>query len=202
MNDLETLNHATESQSQTLPEPEALPGVYDETMDVRESLRKQISPELKGQIEQLSKLRNSTERVRAFARVMDDYGVEAIAGLFAEFGDAATSILSGIYLLAETKYSGGSTLDYLKVIGYQTLDFAIGAVPIAGDVSDFLFKANRISSNDLASRAMKLEAKIVKQMREDGMSDSEIKTAISQIQTEAKKLPQLVEGMVELRGKN
>jgi hypothetical protein len=159
-----------------------------------------LNPELQADIEKLARLQNSSERVKVFARIMDDYGVEAVAGLVEGYGDVATSAISGIYLLGETMYSGGNTLDYLKVVGYQALDLAVGAIPVAGDVADFFLKANKMTSNDFQKRTLQLQTKIMEKMRADGMSDEQIKESMAQIQKSAKELPQLIDHVVTVAG--
>jgi hypothetical protein len=36
--------------------------------------------------------------------------------------------------------------DCLKILGYQTADVLVGAIPVVGDVADYFFKANKRSA--------------------------------------------------------
>ncbi|MDR0649869.1 MAG: DUF4112 domain-containing protein, partial [Candidatus Peribacteria bacterium] len=54
--------------------------------------------------------------------------------------------MSACYLLYEGYHLGLSFRDTLKILGYQTADFAVGAIPILGDIADYFFKANKWSA--------------------------------------------------------
>lgn len=139
-------------------------------------------------IERLEKVTNSKERVETFAKLADKYGLDAIVGLVPELGDAGSSIISGLYLMFEAKKSGLDKSDYLKIIGLQATDFFIGSVPVAGDVADYLFKANKKSSKLFAKKVEEIKA----EAREAGIPEEEI----ARIDKEAGALPRLVEGVV------
>ena len=139
-------------------------------------------------IERLEKAKNSQERVRTFAKLTDKYGLDAIVSLIPELGDAGSSVVSGIYLVFEAKKAGLQGSDYLKIIGLQAADFFIGAVPLAGDAADYLFKANKISS--------KLFAKKVEEIKEEAKNAGIPEEEIARIDQEAGRLPKMVEGVV------
>ncbi len=160
---------------------------------------REIDPNLKKDLEKLARLQSSKERVLFFARVMDDYGVDAITGLFEEFGDVASSLISGVYLMLETYHNDGKLLDYIKIIGYQTLDFAIGAIPVVGDITDQFVKVNNWTAKDFEKQSEILQTKLRSRMRLDGMSEEQTEVCLQQIRTDASKLPQLLDHVLELK---
>jgi hypothetical protein len=136
-------------------------------------------------VEELKRVVGSEARVKAFAKMMDKYGVDAIVGLFPEIGDAASSAFSGLYLIFEAQHSDLDATAYLKIIGLQAADFFVGAVPIVGDVMDYFFKANDWSVNMFEEKKKEVMAKA----RAAGVAESEI----AKIEESGKLLPQLLE---------
>ena len=57
------------------------------------------------------------------------------------FGDAAGAILAG-WILVEAARLGASRATLLRMAGNVAFDALVGAVPVLGDVFDFLWKAN------------------------------------------------------------
>jgi hypothetical protein len=70
------------------------------------------------------------------------FGVEAMLRLIPGVGDAAASALS-CYLLYEAYRLGVPRLLLARMIGNVLLEGAVGAVPVAGDAFDVMFRANR-----------------------------------------------------------
>ena len=91
-------------------------------------------------------------QVRFIARMMDDqfrapgtnlrFGLDFLLGLFPGLGDAATSIIS-LLIVHHAWAAGASKLTLARMLGNVGIDFLVGSVPIAGDVFDFAWKANR-----------------------------------------------------------
>jgi len=69
-------------------------------------------------------------------------GLDAVIGLVPGIGDAITTILSS-YIIWEARQLGLPRWKIARMIGNVAVDTAIGAIPIAGDAFDFVFKANR-----------------------------------------------------------
>jgi hypothetical protein len=70
------------------------------------------------------------------------FGVEALLRLAPGIGDAAASALS-LYLIYEAyKLDVPATL-LARMLGNVVLEAVVGAVPVAGDAFDVLFRANR-----------------------------------------------------------
>lgn len=149
-----------------------------------------LTPQQKEIIEKLNAAKGAEERVRVFAKIADDIGLDALVSLIPGLGDAGSSILSGLYLLCEAKKAGLGKISYVKIIQLQALDFAIGAIPVVGDVADYFFKANKWS----ASSFEKKTKEIVKEARKAGIPEEEI----AKITASAEKLPKLVGHAVDI----
>ncbi len=86
------------------------------------------------------------------ARMMDDrfavpgtrlrFGWDAILGVVPGLGDALTSIIS-LIIVHHAWQTGASPFMLARMLGNVVADFLIGAVPVAGDLFDVAFKANR-----------------------------------------------------------
>jgi hypothetical protein len=70
------------------------------------------------------------------------FGADAIVGLFPGIGDTITTALSA-YLVYEAYRLGAPGPILARMIGNLAVDGVVGAVPLAGDVFDVLFRANR-----------------------------------------------------------
>ena len=70
------------------------------------------------------------------------FGVEAVLRLIPGIGDAMASALS-FYLLVEAARLGVPRLLMIRMIANVVLEGAVGAVPVAGDAFDVMFRANR-----------------------------------------------------------
>jgi hypothetical protein len=70
------------------------------------------------------------------------FGVESLLRLVPGIGDVAASALS-IYLLYEAYQLGVPRLLFARMVANVALEGAMGAVPVAGDAFDVLFRANR-----------------------------------------------------------
>ena len=90
-------------------------------------------------------------RLRRIARLMDSefrvpllglrFGADAILGLVPGIGDALSGLI-GAYLIYEAKRLGIPRPALLRMILNVAFDTAIGAIPVAGDIWDFFFRAN------------------------------------------------------------
>ncbi|MBK1669640.1 hypothetical protein CKO28_16500 [Rhodovibrio sodomensis] len=105
-------------------------------------------------------------RLETLARVMDDvfrvpgtrlrFGLDGMIGLIPGVGDAATGALAG-YLAVRAWDLGLPTGVVLRMAGNVGLDLVAGSIPVAGDLFDVGFKANRrnieLLKRELAKRA-------------------------------------------------
>lgn len=154
--------------------------IYETPKEEREN---NLTLEQKDILDQFKKAQGSAERVKLFAKVADDLGLDALISLIPELGDAGSSIVSGVYLLFEAKRAGLSKWSYLKIIGLQTADMAVGAIPVLGDVADYFFKANKWSGKSFEKQATELAQKA----RDAGVPEEEI----AKINQSAAKWPRL-----------
>lgn len=69
-------------------------------------------------------------------------GLDGLIGLIPGIGDLATLIVGGI-LLQEANRLGVSRWTKARMCGNYAIDLLVGAIPFAGDLFDFAFKANR-----------------------------------------------------------
>ena len=96
--------------------------------------------------------RRRLQRVARVARLMDtavripgtgiSFGGDAIVGLVPGLGDAAGGLVS-LYIVNEARRLGMPSHKLVKMLGNIGLDFAVGSVPLLGDMFDVMFKANR-----------------------------------------------------------
>jgi hypothetical protein len=81
-------------------------------------------------------------RVRTLVRVLDHYLVDPLLGLVLPgIGDLIGSLL-GLYAVAIAVRRRMSPVIVARMLLNLALDAAMGAIPLAGDVADFAFKAN------------------------------------------------------------
>ncbi len=164
--------------------PQMTPDENSEEIQKREEIKQEVLHDLKVAA-------SSEARVRTFGKLLDTYGVDGIFGLVVpEIGDAGASGLAGLYLLWEAQKAGLSKVSYLKIIGLQSIDFAIGVVPVAGDAVDFLWKANKWSTHSFEKKTDEL----VEKAREAGIPESDI----AKITLPAEKVTRLVSRAIAL----
>jgi hypothetical protein len=68
-------------------------------------------------------------------------GLDALAGLVPVVGDLVTAAM-GAYIVWEARNLGLPKWQVWRMAGNVAFDTAVGAVPVAGDVFDFLFRSN------------------------------------------------------------
>ena len=68
-------------------------------------------------------------------------GLDAIVGLVPVVGDVITAAM-GAYLIWEARNLGMPKWKIWRMVGNLGVDTALGAIPIAGDAFDFLFRSN------------------------------------------------------------
>lgn len=68
-------------------------------------------------------------------------GLDAIVGLVPVLGDIVTAAM-GAYLIWEARNLGMPKWKIWRMIGNLGIDTALGAIPLAGDAFDFMFRSN------------------------------------------------------------
>ena len=71
-------------------------------------------------------------------------GLDAIIGLLPVAGDAITAAM-GAWIVFEARLLGVPKWKLVRMSANVAFDFAVGAVPVLGDVLDFLFRSNSIN---------------------------------------------------------
>ncbi|MFL5333251.1 MAG: DUF4112 domain-containing protein [Geminicoccaceae bacterium] len=94
----------------------------------------------------------SLRRLDRFAYLLDNayripltrrrIGLDGIVGLVPGIGDGITALIA-LYPLLEAWRLGASSTVLLRMLANIGADALLGVVPIAGDLLDFVFKANR-----------------------------------------------------------
>lgn len=102
-------------------------------------------------IADLKQREETVRRLRRIAKLMDSqirvpilglrFGADAILGLVPGIGDAITGLI-GAYLIYEAQRLGIPRSAVLRMVANIVFDTAVGAIPIAGDIWDFFFRAN------------------------------------------------------------
>ena len=83
------------------------------------------------------------ERARTLARWLDDRSLDPILGLLAPgAGDVAASA-AGLYIVWVAIQRGMPAVAIARMMINLAVDAIVGSIPIAGDVFDFAFRANR-----------------------------------------------------------
>jgi hypothetical protein len=83
------------------------------------------------------------ERARSIATWLDNRYLDPIVGLIIPgAGDVLTSA-AGLYLIAVAIQHELPAIVIARMLFNLAIDAALGAVPVAGDLFDFAFKANR-----------------------------------------------------------
>ena len=84
------------------------------------------------------------------------FGLDGLIGLVPGAGDTVLTVIS-LYIVAEGWRLGVRKRTLARMLGNVLVDAGVGAVPVAGDVFDFLWKANRrnlaLIEADLGRRA-------------------------------------------------
>lgn len=80
------------------------------------------------------------------------FGLDALAGLIPGFGDTATTLAS-FYILASAVRYGVPKVTLLRMGLNVGIDYAVGSLPVVGDVFDAWWKSNQKNIDLLSKRA-------------------------------------------------
>ena len=84
------------------------------------------------------------------------FGLDALIGLVPGVGDVVTTLLS-LYIVKEARALGAPRRLIFRMLSNVALDSVVGAVPLAGDVFDAMWRANRRNVNLLIEWLEKTE---------------------------------------------
>ena len=101
-------------------------------------------------------------RVRAFAKLMDaqfevagvKLGLDSLIGLIPVVGDTVASLLAFYPLAVARKHGLGKVVQW-RMMANITADWAVGLIPLVGDVADLGVKANLMNAKLLEKAAAK-----------------------------------------------
>lgn len=68
-------------------------------------------------------------------------GLDSVAGLVPVLGDLVTAAM-GLYLVWEARNLGMSRWQRARMLAHVGIDTALGAIPLAGDLFDFVYRSN------------------------------------------------------------
>jgi hypothetical protein len=80
------------------------------------------------------------------------FGLDAIIGLIPAFGDTSTSLVS-LYILASAVRYRVPKITLLRMGLNIAIDYAVGSLPVVGDLFDAWWKSNRMNLDLLKRRA-------------------------------------------------
>lgn len=80
------------------------------------------------------------------------FGLDALVGLIPGFGDTATSLASFYILVSAVRY-GVPKVTILRMALNIGIDYALGSLPLVGDVFDAFWKSNHMNVDLLRKRA-------------------------------------------------
>jgi hypothetical protein len=109
------------------------------------SPRVEILPPLQGQADELSELEWLVDLMDSRFQIPGTQirlGLDALLGLVPGIGDGASAIISAFIFQRLRKYDL-PWYTQARMVGNILADFALGAVPLVGDLLDIGFKANR-----------------------------------------------------------
>jgi len=89
----------------------------------------------------LDKLEHLLDRAFRLPGTDRRFGLDGLIGLIPGVGDTATAVISGAFILAAWR-RGARRRTMARMAGNIFLDWAVGAIPLVGDLFDFGFKAN------------------------------------------------------------
>ncbi|HEX8911964.1 MAG TPA: DUF4112 domain-containing protein [Humisphaera sp.] len=109
-----------------------------------------------------AELERDVRRVRAFAKLMDSrfevggmkLGLDSLIGLIPVIGDTVASLLAFYPLAVARKHGLGKVVQW-RMMANITADWAVGLIPVVGDVADVGFKANLMNATLLEKAAAK-----------------------------------------------
>ncbi len=115
--------------------------------------------DVQSSLARLKRLEQAMDRQFSFAGIR--FGVDAIIGLVPMVGDLISGAI-GLYIIAEARRLGVSRWTKGRMYANWGLDVSFGALPIAGDVFDVVFKSNTKNVRLLIADLEKRDAKAMK----------------------------------------
>ena len=96
---------------------------------------------------------------RQFSFLGFRFGWDGLIGLVPLAGDVVTSCM-GLYIILEARRLGARNWTVVRMLGNWGIDFAVGAIPLFGDIFDMAWRSNsknvKLLIGDLERRATQL----------------------------------------------
>ncbi|MBU0727081.1 DUF4112 domain-containing protein, partial [Patescibacteria group bacterium] len=139
----------------------------------------EISPEELEQMRaNLKRIEGSVKRAEFVADMMDSKLLDPIIGaVFPEIGDAITA-LPAVYIMWEAKRAGMDKMDMARMIGRTAVDVVAGAVPVAGDAADVVYKSNEANAKALREYFEGKKADVISLEKNIRQQRGELKTRL------------------------
>lgn len=121
-------------------------------------------------LDELSRLRNLSQLLDSSIRLPGGYriGLDGLIGLIPGIGDAIGAC-AGAYIVIRAAQLGASSVTLVRMIGNVIIETLLGAIPIIGDLFDFVWKAN--------NRNVALLEKQMHRLIDEGMARRRLTTA-------------------------
>lgn len=99
--------------------------------------------------EDLKRIEAGVKRAEKMATLLDQKMLDPIIGLLIPEGGDAITAFAGLYIIYEAKKADVPAMELAKMLGRTGVDFLSGAVPIVGDLFDFVYKSNTANAESL-----------------------------------------------------
>ncbi|PZN97361.1 MAG: DUF4112 domain-containing protein [Alphaproteobacteria bacterium] len=107
----------------------------------RNAVRRFVGTDVAATRMRVEMLERVLERAFVIPGINRPVGLDAVMGVLPIAGDALAGIM-GLYLVWEARNLGMPKLTLMRMLANVGFDTAVGAVPLVGDVFDFLFRSN------------------------------------------------------------
>jgi hypothetical protein len=107
----------------------------------RDAARRLVGTDVAAARSRIEMLERVLERAFVIPGINRAIGLDAIMGLLPVAGDAIAGVM-GLYLVWEARNLGMPKVTLVRMLANVGFDTAVGAIPLAGDLFDFLFRSN------------------------------------------------------------
>ena len=126
--------------------PETLPSLEtnDKVLEQQEAEIK-VKDDLQKLKSDFQDKKNLLEVSQTVSVYLDTYGIDAIAGLFEGIGDGTIAVIMVAVHLYIAEKVGVWLRWKTKIVLAHGVDAVVGSIPMAGDIFDYFWKANKMS---------------------------------------------------------
>ena len=116
-------------------------GLAPKHIDTLRDATKHLSRDPAAVRRRLEAMEHLLERAFTIPGINRQVGLDSIVGLVPGVGDMLTAAMGG-WLIWEARNLGMSKLQLARMAANLGIDTAVGAIPFAGDLFDFLYRSN------------------------------------------------------------